>query len=165
MTKERMSRHHPSRPLVCRFRTLMFGLAWLGLLVTFVAGGCGGDGLPRGAIHGTVTLGGQPLSRGRILFLPVAPSVGPVVSARIQDGKYQLSAADGPLVGTNRVEVDAERDLGFAVDDEQAFALSGGAPLPVNPVPPQFNVHSKLSTIVRDGENIYNVAIPAAQHP
>lgn len=130
------------------------------LLVTIaMTGGCGQDGLPRGAVKGRVTVGGQPLTRGRILFLPQNPP-GPAVTAMIQDGAYELPSSKGPLVGQNRVEVEGELNLGFALDDEQAFAKRQGAPLPPNPIPPQFNRQSTLSTEVKDGENVYDVTIP-----
>jgi hypothetical protein len=125
--------------------------------------GCGGDGLARAPIKGQVTIGGQPLASGRILFMPVAPNQGPTVSAPIVDGEYTLPRKDGPVAGPNRVEVEANLDLGFAIDDEAAFARRGGRPLPPNPVPPEFNRNSQLTLEVKPGEdNTYNVTIPAA---
>ncbi|MEX2174803.1 MAG: hypothetical protein WD872_10605 [Pirellulaceae bacterium] len=125
--------------------------------------GCGSEGLPRGAIHGRVTLSGQPLTKGIIRFEPAAPTVGPVVSAAIVDGEYRLVEAEGPIVGKQRVEVEAQLDLGFAIDDESAFAARGSRPLPPNPVPPQFNTRSTLTTEIRaDQENTFDVSIPAA---
>jgi hypothetical protein len=125
--------------------------------------GCGGDGLPRAPIAGQVTIGGQPLASGRILFMPLAPNEGPTVSAPIVAGEYALSRTQGPIAGQNRVEVEANLDLGFAIDDEAAFARRGGRPLPPNPVPAEFNRNSKLTVEVKPGEeNTYNVTIPAA---
>jgi hypothetical protein len=125
--------------------------------------GCGGDGLSRGAVSGRVTIGGQPLSGGRVLFLPVAPNQGPTVSAAIVDGEYRLSAHQGPVAGRNRVEVEADRDVGFAIDDEAAFARRGGRPLPPNPIPPEFNRNSKLVCEIKTGEeNQFDVSVPAA---
>lgn len=133
------------------------------LVVTFaVTCGCGSEEPSRGTVQGRVTVGGQPLPRGRILFLPQVPP-GPAVSAVIQDGAYALPAREGPLVGQNRVEVEGELNLGFALDDEQAFAQRQGAPLPPNPIPPQFNRQSALTTDIKVGENTYDVTIPAIQ--
>jgi hypothetical protein len=124
--------------------------------------GCGGDGLARAPIKGQVTIGGQPLASGRILFMPVAPNKGPTVSAPIVAGEYTLSRKDGPVAGQNRVEVEANPDLGFAIDDEAAFARRG-RPLPPNPVPLEFNRNSTLTVEVKPSEdNTYNVTIPAA---
>jgi hypothetical protein len=102
------------------------------------------------------------LAAGRILFTPIAPNQGPAASARIEAGQYKLPAEDGPVVGQNRVEVGADLNLGFALDDEAAFAKRGGRPLPPNPIPPAFNVQSTLTVEVKPGsENPYDVAIPA----
>ena len=106
-------------------------------------------------------MGGQPLPRGRILFLPQNPP-GPAVAATIQDGDYALPSREGPLVGLNRVEVEGELNLGFALDDEQAFARRQGVPLPTNPIPPQFNRQSTLTTEIKADNNVYDVNIPTA---
>jgi hypothetical protein len=127
-------------------------------LAIVCSSGCGQSGPPRGAIKGRVTIGGQPLANGRILFLPAQ---GPVVSAVIVNGDYQLSQSEGPIAGVNRVEVDAAMDLGFTIDDEAAFAQRGGRPLPPSPVPPEFNRNSKLSIDIRTGTgNALDVTIP-----
>jgi hypothetical protein len=126
--------------------------------------GCGGsDGLSRGAVQGRVTIGGAPLAKGRILFLPQAPTSGPTVSATVENGVYELPRHEGPVAGTNRVQVEAALDLGFAIDDEAAFAQRGGRPLPPNPVPPEFNRNSTLVVEIKaDDENSFDVTVPAA---
>jgi hypothetical protein len=124
--------------------------------------GCGQSGPVRAAIEGKVTVGGQPLAAGRILFTPIAPNQGPAASARIAAGQYKLAANEGPVVGANRVEVEADLNLGFAIDDEAAFARRGGRPLPPNSIPPAFNSQSTLTADVKaGGENSYDFAIPA----
>ena len=56
-------------------------------------------------------------------------------------------------------------NLGFAIDDEAAFAKRGGKPLPPNPIPPQFNRDSQLVVEVKSGEeNNYDVAVPQSAH-
>lgn len=140
-------------------------LALLLIMMSLVIVGCGGaPAVPRGAVQGSVTVGGQPLAAGRILFIPLAPTTGPVASARIVDGKYALEESEGPVVGQHRVEVEADLELGFALDDEMAFAARGGAPLPKNPIPPEFNRQSQLNTsIAEDAQNTFDVVVPAAQ--
>jgi hypothetical protein len=143
------------------FRTRLL-LSFVGL-VAVAAAGCGGDGLSRGAVAGRVTVGGAPLTKGRILFVPIAPNTGPAVSAVVVDGQYTLARDAGPIVGQNRVEVEAELDLGFAIDDEAAFAARGGKPLPPNPVPAAFNKQSTLAVEIQEGETTnFDVAVPAA---
>jgi hypothetical protein len=125
--------------------------------------GCSDSGMPRGAVQGRVTIGGQPLAKGRILFLPIAPNEGPTVSAVIVNGEYSLSRHEGPIDGQNRVELEAELNLGFAIDDEAAFARRGGRPLPPNPIPPEFNLNSKLAIDIKSGEeNSLDIAVPSA---
>jgi hypothetical protein len=126
--------------------------------------GCGDSGPARGPITGTVTLGGQPLKLGRIMFTPVEPNEGPAVSAPVVDGRYTLARAAGPVAGKNRVEVDSDlaASLGFALEDEEAFAKRGNVKLPPDPIPPTFNRQSTLTVeVAADRENTYNVEIPA----
>ncbi len=123
--------------------------------------GCGDAGLPRAGITGRVTIGGAPLKAGRILFLPQSPIEGPAVSARIIEGAYKLLDTEGPMVGSNRVEVEADLPLEFAIDDEAAFAKTKGR-LPRQPVPPKFNRQSQLVVQVQgQGDNLFDVNIPA----
>jgi hypothetical protein len=144
-------------------KTDVLRLAVLVLLAACLPGCGGSDGLSRGAVQGRVTLGGAPLAKGRILFLPQAPASGPTVSAAVENGVYELPRREGPVAGKNRVEVEATVDLGFAIDDEAAFAQRGGRPLPPNPIPPQFNRNSTLVIEIKAGEpNSLDVAVPAA---
>jgi hypothetical protein len=138
-------------------------IAWL-LLAVLTVTGCGRSGPTRAAIEGQVTLGGKPLDAGRVLFVPVAPTTGPATSARITAGRYELSKSAGPVVGTNRVEIEADLPLGFALDDELAFAKRGPRPLPPNPIPPQFNTQSTLTVTVKaDERNTFDVALPMSR--
>lgn len=140
-------------------------IPWHGplLLVAIVLAGCGSSGPPRGAIEGTVTVGGQPLPAGRIIFTPVSPNSGPATSARIADGKYLAKGGEGPVVGKNRVDVEADLNLGFALDDEEAFARRGAASIPPSPIPPNYGATAQLSVDIKKGEtNTYDVPIPAA---
>lgn len=140
-------------------------VAPVALYILLVSAGCGSSGPPRAAIHGRVTAGGQPLAAGRILFTPVHPNQGPATSARVVNGEYQLTAKDGPVIGANRVQIEADLNLGFELDDEAAFAQRGGAPLPPQPVPAEFNLHSSQVVQVKAGEkNAYDVVIPQLQH-
>jgi hypothetical protein len=134
------------------------------LLVALVAmSGCGESGPARAPVMGQVTVAGKPLEAGRILFTPIAPNQGPATSARIAAGEYKLPKVEGPVVGQNRVEVEADLKIDFALDDETAFAKRG-KPLPPNPIPPKYNTQSTLAVEIKVGEeNKYDVAIPAGQ--
>jgi hypothetical protein len=131
-------------------------------LAVATAVGCGESGLARAPVRGQILLAGQPLKQGRILFTPQAPNTGPVASAVVVNGAYQLSAQDGPVLGNNRVQVEATPDLGFALDDEAAFAKRGPQPLPPDPIPPEFGSQSTLTKDIQAGDNQFDVQIPAA---
>src|SRR5688572_27608136 len=118
------------------------------LLIAGLAG-CGSSGPPRAAIHGRVTAGGQPLAAGRILFTPIAPNKGPATTARITAGEYQLTVKDGPVVGKNRVQIEADLNFGFELDDEAAVAQRGGVPLLPNPIPPEFSTQSTQTVEIK----------------
>lgn len=63
----------------------------------------------RAEVSGTVTVNGQPLRWGQITFIPVDSNNKPAAFAMISQGKYQIPAARGVVVGENRVEI---HDLG-----------------------------------------------------
>jgi len=139
-------------------------LSGLCVLAAAMLAGCGGSGPQRASVAGRVTVGGQPLAMGRILFIPETPNQGPAASAAIAAGEYKIPTAEGPVVGQNRVEVESDLNLGFAIDDEAAYAKRGGRPLPHNPIPPQYNRDSTLVAEIKAGQdNTYDVTIPGAR--
>lgn len=93
-----IAHRHPA----CRRRrlTLLSTLA-----VALVASGCGSDGPPRAPAAGNVTLDGQPLEWGAILFIPLPGTEGPKAAATIEAGAFRLSRDDGPVVGSHRIEI------------------------------------------------------------
>lgn len=124
--------------------------------------GCGQSGPERSAIQGKVTVAGTPLVSGRILFTPIAPTTGPVATAMIVNGVYQLPREQGPVVGKLRVTLEATPNLGFAIDDEQAYAafVRSGARPAQDPIPPQFQQQPLEVEIVANQLNLFDVAVP-----
>jgi len=59
-----------------------------------------------------VTLDGQPVETGSIAFRPKGQTKGPSAGGTIQDGAYSIDRAQGPVVGTMRVEINATRKTG-----------------------------------------------------
>jgi hypothetical protein len=97
--------------------------------------------------------------------MPLAPNAGPATSAVVVAGQYRIPRSEGPVAGKNRVEVEADLNLGFALDNEAAYAKRGGKPLPPNPIPPEFNLQSQLVIDVKaDTDNTYDVAVPKRRH-
>lgn len=142
------------------------------LFALYVAS-CSGDvGPERVAVHGAVRLDGAPLPAGQIRFIPTEGTSGPAAAAEIKDGEFAFTEDDGPIVGTHRVEIEATDYLGFAIDDERAFAQfarSGGTRdrrRTQNPVPPEYNRQSKLvRTIDRESEPVIDFELEPAPPP
>lgn len=62
----------------------------------------------RTTVAGKITIDGKPLHRGWVTFIPIDAPNKPVACAYLnhhQDGKFILTAADGPCVGPHRIEV------------------------------------------------------------
>jgi hypothetical protein len=121
--------------------------------------GCGGnpDGPPRVAVNGQVTFRGEPVEKGSILFIPVGGARGPRVGTTIEQGRYRIPRGRGPVVGRLRVEIRAERNLGYDITEPTESVKHIGEPLPPNEIPPQFNDASTLLiTTTADGDNSFH---------
>jgi hypothetical protein len=77
----------------------------LGLLV--VVGGCGGDGIKRHQVSGSVKYEGQAVQDGALVFEPDASigMVAPTCFARIEGGKFQTALSESPTTGKYKVRV------------------------------------------------------------
>jgi acetyl esterase/lipase len=80
----------------------------------------------RAAIEGTVTVNGIPANWGALVFTSEDP-VAPVASARIMNGKFQLNARDGAVIGKNKLRV----TFSAAPLMAQPETVSGGGSLPL----------------------------------
>ncbi len=58
----------------------------------------------RGAVEGTVTVNGLPVSWGSVTFYP-EDSRAPAMTARVMGGKFKIEAANGPPVGPHHLKV------------------------------------------------------------
>lgn len=110
---------------VC-FKQLAYGVATLAFLfgMTIIVG-CGGNGLNRSPVQGTVTFKGQPAASGEICFVPIEHTKGSVCTGNIVKGQYVINVAKGGVpAGKYRVEI---RILGPAknVTDTEAGLISG----------------------------------------
>lgn len=121
--------------------------------LTFAAAllaGCGGDG--RKGVSGDVTLDGEPVNGGSIVFLP-SGGEGSKGAAEIIDGKYSIPPAQGLAPGTYRVEINWSKptgkqipsgDPGMMMDERQEA------------VPARYNSNSTLTVEITAGENQHN---------
>ena len=97
--------------------------------------GCGDTGPRRVPVAGTVTVDGALLEKGTIQFSPVDNS-GPMVAVTVDSGSFQVPADSGPIAGECKVNVLVQKDLGFALDDDVAYAQAASkARRPLSPSP------------------------------
>jgi hypothetical protein len=75
------------------------------------ATGCGG-GPERLSVGGQVTLDGQPIPDGEIVFRPAAPTKGPTAAGSIENGAYLIPENRGPVAGSYAVSIEAMRKTG-----------------------------------------------------
>jgi hypothetical protein len=81
---------------------------WAAALATCViAAGCGGDGITRHQVQGSVTYSGQPVQDGAVVFEPDASigKIAPTSFARIENGSYATARAESPTTGKYKVRV------------------------------------------------------------
>ncbi|WP_165071323.1 carboxypeptidase regulatory-like domain-containing protein [Paludisphaera rhizosphaerae] len=133
--------------------------------------GCsGGDGLPRQAVSGKVTLDGQPLDSATISFQPMAGS-GEVTSAAatVSAGSFSISAADGLVPGKYRVSVSAKREVAAksGAKKKQIDNVTGelvdppaDAAVTQETIPARFNAQTELTTeVTAAGPNDFTFAV------
>jgi hypothetical protein len=132
--------------------------AWLRPLLlialTVAAAGCaGGD---RVGLAGRITLDGQPVEYGAILFIPTEGTLSPTAGSEVVDGEYEVSRDKGPKIGVFRVEIRSQRKSGRKVQ----------APPPARPgelmeewveaIPAAYNRESKLRVELQPKNNELN---------
>jgi len=127
-------------------------LCWIALAtVPLVITGCGGPA--RGAVTGKVTLDGQPVDGGNILFVLQAKGQRGSSCAEIVAGKYSLAAAQGPVVGPNRVEIRWPRKTGRKMPQYPTLDELREA------VPSRYHYDSELRVDVQSGKNQFDFAL------
>lgn len=132
-------------------RSTQLRIRLLSALIAILVG-CNASSTRQGAVSGHVTLDGQSVERGSILFTPIDGTPGVVTGGEIKGGQYALSGVKGPAVGWNRVEVRAARGTGKMIPR----GLGGtGEPVEeqVEGVAPRFNTQSTLKVEIKAGNN------------
>jgi hypothetical protein len=81
--------------------------------------GCGGEGLDRHRIRGTVTFQGKPVEFGAIFFEPTESvgKIAPTVYLPVRGGKFDTEDA-GPIAGKYSVVVGGQDTAKERVDDD-----------------------------------------------
>jgi hypothetical protein len=124
----------------------------LGWVLALGLSGCGGssDNLPREAVSGSVTMGGEPLAKGTIVFAPTSDKVATNATAEIVDGKYSIPRYEGLVPGSYKVAVSS---LNQVAETKPVRGLPGKiAPPAKNLIPAQYNTNTTLTKEVKAGE-------------
>jgi hypothetical protein len=133
-------------PKVQRFLRFLQGGMVLFLAPMF---GCdSSDGLNRQAISGSVTLDGQPISLGAILFEPATQESGTAVGATIRQGGFAISRREGPVPGSYRVRLYSSS----GVQASPAKGQTDRTPRPmVERLPARYNTQTEIVETVLSG--------------
>lgn len=122
-----------NRKLSCRY-------VWsLGLSAALMLAGCGQGGPTRCEVVGKVTLDGQPVATGEVLFLP-ADGIGPSDACPIVNGEFKGQVTPG----AKQVQVNSTKDTGKVAPD--------GLPDYQNIIPKQYNTESTLTAEIKQGD-------------
>ena len=123
------------------------GHSFLVVLALLVLAGCGDSGPAEYDVTGSVTLDGQPIEKGEILFLP-ANLQGTSQAGQIVNGKYECRVSEG----SKRVEITATR--------ESPTPAADGLPNYVSYIPAAYNSQSTLTAEVKpDGDNTFTFTL------
>lgn len=123
----------------------------------WLAVGCGESGPKRAPVWGTVSVDGKPLERGVINFFPVDGTTGPSAGGPIKDGAFDLDDREGPVVGTNRVEIRGFRKTGKTYRDEM---FRKDVDVEVQVVPPEYNERSQETRTIQAGGTEIHFKLP-----
>ena len=109
----------------------------------FIAGCSDDSKLSKVPLTGSVTLDGNPIPNGEILFYPLEGTRGSVSGGAIKDGKYIADGRGGVPLGAHKVEIRAFR---APKSPSSAAALEGGPAEQY--LPRKFNIDSELKAEV-----------------
>ena len=123
--------------------------------------GCGSGGPPapkRASVRGNVTWENEPIVQGSITFVPVGDTKGSPAMAQIQDGQYSLNSTSGPPIGTHRIEILGNKQVGMTPAVPPA---TGEIPKIEQFVPAKYNKSSTLERDVVAGQNKFDFELTA----
>lgn len=139
MLQDRLSHRYLS-PLSAKNRLNRHGWVAAGFAcLLLLQVGCGGGGVERSAVSGSVTLDGNPIEEGMILFSPLGE--GPSAGGDIKNGQYLIEADRGPSPGSYRVEIRAYRGTGRTTHDA-ARGTTEEIKVPI--IPARYHSNSEL---------------------
>jgi len=119
---------------------------WVVVAIVLLLAGCSGE--KPASVHGKVTLDGQPVTMGSIVFLQ-AGAEGRKAAAAIEQGIYSIPASDKLLPGSYRVEISWHKPTGRRI----ASADPGmTAEETREAVPAKYNSESTLTVEIAGGD-------------
>lgn len=126
----------------------------LAALATLLVVAVGCNGRPtRGAVAGKVTLDGQAVDGGSILFVALDGRQKESGWAKILAGEYTIAAVAGPAVGSHRVEIRWPRKTGRKSPDDPNLDEWQEA------IPNQYHRDSHLQAEIQPGKNRFDFAL------
>jgi len=127
-----------------------------GALLLAMVAGCSGGREPTYPVEGRVTLRGEPLSSGMIIF---RPAQGPVATGKIDEqGRFRLSTygeGDGAVAGRHAVRLGLPDKTFDVPADELEFTTEFDTPPPEPPFPSKYLAFetSELTAEVKEDGN------------
>jgi hypothetical protein len=127
--------------------------------LAFASSGCGGgDGLPRRAVSGTVTLDGQPLDKGLITFTPAGGGGDSTsAAAAVADGSFAVAKDVGLVPGKYRVAVSVMKEVRTKASKKKQVDNATGEEIDAfdttatkESLPARYNAQSELTADVTD---------------
>ena len=129
------------------------------ILLVVLAGCESSDGRNRQAISGLITLDGEPLSDGAILFEPATTESGTAVGATIRRGRFAISREEGPVPGAYRVRIYGSAGVQVAPGKGQTDRTR--RPM-VERLPEVYNTRTELrANVTAHGENRFRFDLRA----
>jgi len=113
--------------------------------------GCGSSN--QVSVQGRVTMDGQPVGPGSIVFLPDAGAEGTKVAAAIEDGKYQIGPERGASPGNFRVEISWSKKTGKQIPSADPGMMMDETK---EAIPPKYNAETTLRCEFKPGDNVHD---------
>jgi hypothetical protein len=121
--------------------------------------GCGEspENVKRASVRGVVTVDGEPLPKGKIVFAPDGAHSAQMATVPVSNGQFDVPDNFGPIIGAHRIEIISTDDGGYSPDDEAAMErwIAGGRkPIKIVRIPEEYNQDGKLKAeVTEDGPN------------
>lgn len=135
------------------FRSVQGSMCVFSLAIAFAVGCGGAADAPRAAVEGTVTVNGTRVDVGAITFTPTGDTSGPVAGGTISEGRFAISAAEGPVIGTNMVQIMGQQKTGKIIEEvleDEAVSFEEM----VDIVPPKYSHEGELIRTIEPGTNV-----------